>query len=322
MLDDLSRARRYGSRLGNTSYSNWNFLARLPNVTLVRGSVMNRQLTRKLVKDVDRVVHLAAQVAVTTSVADPESDFRTNSIGTFNVVDACRLSRKSPRIVFASTNKVYGSNVNRVPVSSTRTRYRFSPREFQRGIDESFPLDLTEHSPYGVSKLSGDLYLQEYGHTYGLATGVFRMSCIYGPRQFGVSDQGWVAHFVLSALQGNAIQIYGDGKQVRDVLYVSDLVSAYDSFLNSRMGVAVFNMGGGPRNTLSLVELIELLEDRVKRPIRVKFHRWRPADQKVYISDISHAMRTLRWAPQVTPASGLEKLVTWAEGVVGPGRLS
>lgn len=311
ILDNFSRGQAF-SRSGQDSASyNWSSLRSIPGVRLVRGSVSDPRVVRAAIRDAEFVIHLAAQVAVTTSLLKPRDDFLSNAVGTFNILEACRLARTSPRVVYASTNKVYGANINAIPVAEGKTRYRFRSSRFRKGIPESFPVDHTDHSPYGVSKLVGDLYAQEFGHTYGLATGVFRMSCIYGPRQIGVADQGWVSHFVLSALQNQPIKIYGDGKQVRDVLYVSDLIAALESYLRSRLGPEVFNTGGGERNTLSLVELISHLQDRLKRTIQISYHPWRPADQKVYVSDVSRLSKVLDWHPSVDPASGVDRLIDW-----------
>ncbi len=182
-------------------------------------------------------------------------------------------------------------------------------REFPR----NFGIDLCEHTPYGCSKLAGDLYVQDYGHLYGMRVGVFRMSCIYGTRQFGMEDQGWVAWFALAALTGARLTVFGDGRQVRDILWVDDLVRAYEAFLDRGPQIGVYNMGGGPEMTLSLIELIRLLEERLGRPIRYDLAPWRPSDQKVYISRIDKAKSDLGWVPRVTPAEGVAKLLDWAQ---------
>lgn len=316
VLDNLSRAQALGQSGQDSSAYNWAYLGKIAGVRRVRGSVTDARLVRSIVQDSDYVVHLAAQVAVTASVSDPLSDFSTNAVGTFNTLEACRLAGSSPRLVYSSSNKVYGSNVNRIPVAEEKTRYRFADPHFRNGIPEGFVLDGAKHSPYGVSKLAGDLYVQEYGHTYGLGTGVFRMSCIYGPRQIGVSDQGWIAHFVLSALRKKRLVVYGDGKQVRDVLYVSDLVEAFQSFLRSRLGPSVFNIGGGPKNTLSLCELIDYLGERTARRVAVSYRPWRPADQKVFVSDLSRIQGALRWRPHTPMFKGLDALYRWASDYV------
>jgi CDP-paratose 2-epimerase len=192
------------------------------------------------------------------------------------------------------------------------TRYAFEDK-FKNGVPETFPIDLCEHTPYGCSKLAGDLYTQDYAKIYGLKTAVFRMSCIYGTRQFGVEDQGWVAWFTIATITGKPITIYGDGKQVRDILYVTDLVNAFDNFLQrkNQLSGEVFNMGGGPENTISLLELLDMLEQLTGKRSKITFSNWRPSDQKVYVSNISKAKEKLRWSPKVSPKEGVEKLVNW-----------
>src|SRR5216683_121933 len=216
---------------------------------LVKADVRDFKAVQAAVSDVDVIYHLAGQVAVTTSVTDPRTDFDINALGTLNVLEAARLGGRRPPIVITSTNKVYGE-LEQVAVVEERRRYRFA--DCPDGISEDQPLDF--HSPYGCSKGAADQYVRDYARIYGLPTVVFRMSCIYGPRQFGTEDQGWVAHFIISALTGRPITIYGDGKQVRDVLYVSDLVRAFRLAVSriDRTAGQVFNIGGGPANTLAV----------------------------------------------------------------------
>ena len=217
-------------------------------------------------------------------------------------------------MIFCSTNKVFGENVNKCEVIKENQRYCFS-KEFSNGISEKFSIDLCEHTPYGASKLCSDIYFQEYGHLYGLKTAIFRMSCIYGTRQFGVEDQGWIAHFIISAITGKKLNIFGDGKQVRDILYVSDLIDAYDSFIQKAEKIKhnVFCIGGGIENTLSLIELINILEDELDIKIEYKISDWRPSDQKVYISDIRKASKILNWTPKVKPREGVKLLIDWVQ---------
>lgn len=312
VYDNLSRAKLLGKDDKNSRY-NWNYLKEnYPKIKLVRGGIGDYEKLSEYARGVDIIVHAAAQTAVTTSVREPEPDFETNAIGTFNVLGAARKSGKKPIIVYCSTNKVYGENVNNINVIEREKRYEFEDKH-KEGILEDFGIDLCEHTPYGCSKLSGDLYAQDYGHLYGLKTGVFRMSCIYGTRQFGVEDQGWVAWFTIATLLGKPITIYGDGKQVRDVLYVSDLVNAFDAFIKSDTKHGVFNMGGGPNNTLSLLELLDILKKETGLESKISFDNWRPSDQKVYISNIDKAKKTLNWGPKVTPKEGIEKLIKWVE---------
>jgi CDP-paratose 2-epimerase len=279
---------------------------------LIEGDVRDLKQLKKVAKGVDAVVHTAAQTAVTTSIEDPKTDFEINALGTFNVLEAARLSDSEPVVIYCSTNKVYGENVNGFGVMEKPNRYEFENKR-NKGIGETLPIDLCEHTPYGCSKLSGDLYVQDYGHLYGLRTGVFRMSCIYGTRQFGVEDQGWVAWFAIATILGKPITIYGDGKQVRDVLYVDDLVSVFDSFINSGLRQGVFNIGGGPENTISLLELLDLLEGLTGKRSEVKFAPWRPSDQKVYVSDTAQVRKKLNWEPTVNPQQGVERLVAWVK---------
>lgn len=311
VLDNLSRAEIFGMN-PKTALYNWEYLKKnYTTIKLVKGDVRNLEEVQKAAKDADAIIHAAAQVAVTTSVKDPRTDFEANVLGTFNVLEAARNSKTDPSIIYCSTNKVYGTNVDNIPLREEETRYNFADAGYRKGIPEDFPIDLCGHTPYGCSKLAGDLYAQDYAHTYGLKTGVFRMSCIYGSKQFGVEDQGWVAWFVIANLTGKPITIYGNGKQVRDVLHVSDLALAYDAFINSRLKHEVFNMGGGSENTLSLLELLAVLEETTGRKTRIAFADWRPGDQKVYISDVTKAHKKLGWKPKVSPQKGILNLTEW-----------
>lgn len=309
VYDNLSRAELLDSDDRNADY-NWNYLKKYKNVNLVKADVCDKDHLETTARDVNAIVHTAAQTAVTTSVVDPQTDFMVNALGTLNVLEAARKAKTRPKIIYCSTNKVYGDNVNRIEIVEKENRYEFV-EEFRNGVPESFNIDICEHTPYGCSKLTGDLYVQDYGHLYGLTTGVFRMSCIYGTRQFGVEDQGWVAHFAISVLTGKPITIFGDGKQVRDVLHVSDLVTAFDRFLQNQNQSQVFNMGGGPENTLSLLELIEMLEKSTGKKANLSYKDWRPSDQKVYISDISKAREVLKWRPTIGPLNGVRHLIRW-----------
>lgn len=257
----------------------------------------------------DLVVHLAGQVAVTTSVDDPRSDFEDNALGTFNALEAARLSDSNPIFIYASTNKVYGG-MEDMAVIEESTRYNY--RDFPHGIPESRPLDF--HSPYGCSKGTGDQYVRDYARIYGLRTVVFRQSAIYGPRQFGIEDQGWIAWFVIASVTGKAITIYGDGKQVRDVLYVDDLVDAYEAAIAriDRAAGQVFNVGGGSNNVLSIwSEFGPMLEELLGHDVKVGRGEWRPGDQRIYVSDIRKAQNLLDWSPRVAPIDGVRRVYEW-----------
>ena len=315
VFDNLSRMQLL-KRQGKNAVYNWKYLKQYRNIELVNGDIRNSNHLERMGKDVDIMVHAAAQTAVTTSLIDPKTDFTINARGTFNVLETARKSEKNPVVIFCSTNKVYGDNVNKIGVKEEKTRYRFADEQFKDGIAEDFPIDLCGHTPYGCSKLTGDMYAQDYAHNYGLKTGVFRMSCVYGERQFGVEDQGWLAWFVIATLTNKPIMIYGNGKQVRDVLYVADLVNAFDAFISSNLRQGVFNIGGGPENTLSILELLDLLEKLVRKP-SVSFADWRHADQKVYVSDISKVRQKLGWEPAMSPREGAKKLVKWVSENIG-----
>ncbi len=276
---------------------------------LIVGDVRDFGMLTEATKDVDVIVHLAGQVAVTTSIIHPREDFEINALGTLNVLEAARQSNRGCVVLYASTNKVYGGMENE-PILEEETRYCYKCLPF--GVPESYPLDF--HSPYGCSKGAGDQYVRDYYRIYGLKTVVFRQSCIYGPRQFGIEDQGWLAWFLIATILKKPITIYGDGKQVRDVLFVDDLLDLYDSAL-SQIEIAagkVYNVGGGPRNTISVwKEFGPLLEDLTGRKIQVSWGDRRPGDQNVYISDIRKAFDELGWEPKIKLRTGIERLYNW-----------
>ena len=278
---------------------------------LIIGDVCHADEIKAAAKDAQRIVHLAAQVAVTTSVTDPRNDFQINSLGTFNTLEAARVSGNNPSFVYSSTNKVYGG-MEDVKVVELESRYDYA--NLPDGASESQPLDF--HSPYGCSKGSGDQYVRDYYRIYGLPTTVFRQSCIYGLRQFGVEDQGWVAWFIIAAISGHPITIYGNGKQVRDILFVDDLLDAYDAALTQPEKAAgqIFNVGGGRSNTISVwLEFAPMLEKLLGKKIDVAWGDWRPGDQPVYISDIAKAKRILNWSPKISAQQGIEKLFNWVK---------
>ncbi|MEI8132287.1 MAG: GDP-mannose 4,6-dehydratase [Leptolinea sp.] len=261
--------------------------------------------------EADVIVHLAAQVAVTTSVTHPRDDFEVNALGTFNVLEAARNSKKKPVFLYASTNKVYGG-MEEVRVRETATRYEYE--DFPNGVSEAMPLDF--HSPYGCSKGCGDQYVRDYARIYNLKSVVFRQSCIYGTRQFGVEDQGWVAWFVIAATAGRKMTIYGDGKQVRDLLFVDDLLNAYDLAVTNIKTTAgnVYNLGGGAENVLSVWSEFEpILEKRIGHPLHVERSDWRPGDQRIYVSDIRKAQKELGWTPRIGVEEGIQKLHDWVK---------
>lgn len=276
---------------------------------LVQADLADFEALGQAAEGAQRVYHLAGQVAVTTSVSDPRKDFMDNALGTFNVLEAARQVGDDPVFIYASTNKVYGGMEGVAVVEADR---RYAYVDLPRGISEASLLDF--HSPYGCSKGAGDQYTRDYYRVYGLRTVVMRQSCIYGYRQFGIEDQGWVAWFMIAALKGRPITIYGNGKQVRDVLFIDDLLDAYEAAAQ-QIDVAagqIYNVGGGPDNTLAIwSEFGPILEEMMGRPVPVESGEWRTGDQKVYVSDIGKIGRELGWAPQVGVGDGLRRLYDW-----------
>ena len=306
VLDNLSRK---GSELN----LEWLKDQKNKNFHFVRADIVKDIDTLNYaVCNADRIYHLAAQVAVTTSVENPRHDFEVNSFGTFNVLEALRIyGCKNASLIYSSTNKVYGG-MEDMTVVETKSGYVY--KSLPKGIDETTPLDF--HSPYGCSKGAGDQYVRDYSRIYGLNTVVFRQSCIYGPRQFGVEDQGWVAWFIIALLCNKKITIYGDGKQVRDVLFIDDLLDAYELALNNIDATKgqVFNIGGGKSNVISIwKDFKPILENLFGKEIEVKYSDWRPGDQKIYISDISSFTRLVGWRPKIKPEVGIDTLYNWAK---------
>jgi len=281
-----------------------------PNAfNLVVGDVRDAGLLAVSAREADVIVHLAAQVAVTTSVVKPREDFEINALGTFNALEAARLNQRKPVFLYSSTNKVYGG-MDDVEVVERDTRWEYKDLPF--GAPETQPLDF--HSPYGCSKGTGDQYVRDYYRIYGINSVVLRQSCIYGPRQFGVEDQGWVAWFVIAAVTGKPLSIYGDGKQVRDLLHVYDLLDAYDLAIGNidRVRGQVFNLGGGAQNTISIwTEFGPMLEKLVGHPLPIARGDWRPGDQKVFVADIRKAEQILGWKPKFSVEAGVRQLFDW-----------
>ena len=254
-------------------------------------------------------MHLASQVAVITSVADPRHDFEVNSLGTLNILEAVRTAAAcGPAVLYASTNKVYGG-MEQMRIVERDGRYAYA--DCPAGVSEEAPLDF--HSPYGCSKGCGDQYVIDYSRIYGLRTVSFRQSCIYGTRQFGIEDQGWIAWFCVAATMGRPFTIYGDGKQIRDALWVGDLLDCYERALARIDAVSgqAFNVGGGPANTLSLNELVAKLAHAFARRFDVPYADWRPGDQRVFVADVSKARRLLGWEPRTKIDEGVDRLLGW-----------
>ena len=308
-LDNLMRSRLFKSQHPSVEY-NWQYLAKYPTIKRVVGDVrVEADVKDALEGGAHAIIHAAGQPGVSYSVQNPSEDFSINAQGTLMVLECARQVCPKARVVYCSTNKVYGHAVDRIPLKETATRYDFDGP--LRAVPETFDVDRVGHTPYGVSKYTGDLYAQEYAYAYGMKTAVFRMSCIYGTRQFGFEDQGWLAWFAIRCHQRQPITIYGDGKQVRDALFVTDLIGAYDAFIQSDRPSGVYNMGGGRDQTLSLLELLDELKRLGMPAPPVRYTDWRMFDQKVYVSDISKAKEALNWRPTISIPAGLERLVQW-----------
>lgn len=299
------------SRKGSRDNISWIKRTAKKTPKVHKGDIRNFQAVKKAVLDIDILLHFAGQVAVTSSVENPRDDFENNALGTLNVLEAVRVSGKNPIFIYSSTNKVYGS-LEHLKIKEDKTRYTFVDRKF--GISEEENLDF--HSPYGCSKGASDQYVRDYARIYGLNTVVFRQSCIYGPRQFGIEDQGWVAWFIIAVILGKKITIYGNGKQVRDLLYIDDLMRAYDLAIKhiGKTKGKIYNIGGGPKNTISVWrELQPLLEEYFNKKIPASFSEIRPGDQPIFIADIRKAEREFGWTPGVSVRDGVRLLYEWVE---------
>lgn len=266
------------------------------------------EAVKDAVKNTDMIVHLAGQVAVTTSCQNPREDFDINANGALNILEAARSAGHKPVIIYASTNKVYGA-LDHLKTKKISKRYVF--KDDMDGVDEKCLLDF--HSPYGCSKGAADQYMRDYFRIYGIPTIVFRQSCIYGPLQMGMEDQGWVAHIAISALNGKTVTIYGDGRQVRDLLFVDDLVNAYMKAVNyiGKAAGKVYNIGGGKDNAVSLLEYIKHLEKVLGKKINTTYSAVRPGDQKIFIADNSKVTKDLKWRIKTPFNRGIIKLLSW-----------
>jgi CDP-paratose 2-epimerase len=270
--------------------------------------IRNQYEVDNLIKDLlpDVIIHLAGQVAVTSSVKNPREDFEINALGTFNILESVRKYNPKTIILFSSTNKVYGDFEHEVIETSKRYKYKDIS-----GINEETLLDF--HSPYGCSKGVADQYVRDYHRIYNLQTVVLRQSCVYGINQFGIEDQGWVAWFSIAANYNKKFKIYGNGKQVRDILYVSDLINLYERIIENIEDCSgkIYNVGGGENNTLSLLELVDYLEIKLDKKLELDFENWRPGDQKIYVSDLTKIQKEIGWSPSINYKEGLDYLDSW-----------
>ena len=305
LLDNLSRKGSEQNLKWLQSQENYSFIFK-------EIDIRDKKDVEKLFKNnnFDALIHLAGQVAVTSSIDNPREDLDTNIIGTFNLLESIRKYSPNTMMINASTNKVYGELEN-CNVIETDLSYKFKSQP--NGISESAILDF--HSPYGCSKGSADQYVIDYARIYDIKATTFRQSCIYGPRQFGSQDQGWISWFIISSLSRRRINIYGNGKQVRDVLYVDDLVRAYDLAISQPSSIKgeAFNIGGGSGNSISLIECINMISEILDTKVEYKFSDPRPGDQKIYVSDISKISKALNWEPTYSVKKGVSNLINWTK---------
>jgi CDP-paratose 2-epimerase len=304
VLDDLSRP-------GVTANLRWLQNEHGSRLRVEAGDVRDPAAVRRALLGADQVFHFAAQVAVTTSVEEPMHDFDVNLRGTVTLLEELRRLDSPPPLLFTSTNKVYG-NLGDLTFTKEDNRYEpVDPEIRAYGIGEDRGLHFC--SPYGCSKGGADQYVCDYATSFGLPTVVFRMSCIYGPHQCGNEDQGWVAHFLMRAMAGEAITLFGDGCQVRDILFVDDLLDAMLLAVGDidQLAGRAFNMGGGPRNTVSLLELIDMITELEGGRPQLRFGDWRVGDQHYYVSDTRAFETATGWSPKVAPDQGVERLYRW-----------
>ena len=315
VLDDLSRP-------GVERNLEWLRTRHSGRLQVEMADVRDMPAVRRAVHRADRIFHFAAQVAVTSSLVDPMRDFEINLRGTLNVLEAVRTSQRPPPLLFTSTNKVYGALPDVVLERQDRRYIPADARLAASGIDEKRPLDF--HSPYGCSKGAADQYVLDYARCFGLPAVVFRMSCIYGPHQCGTEDQGWVAHFLMRARERETLTIYGDGCQVRDVLFVEDLVDALLLAMRGidRLAGQAFNIGGGPANAVSLLELLDMMSNRLGLTVGVEHAQWRSGDQRYYVTDCRKFSAATGWSPAIPFVEGVARLHEWLGAAPPPAAKS
>lgn len=309
-------------RPGGGAERNYDFLKKTfgnnKNFHFIKADVTDFNAVKYACKDMDMIFHLAAQTAMTTSLNNPYEDFSINAQGSFNVVEATRQVSDNAVMVYTSTNKVYG-NLADIKLKELETRWDFADEKFKEGIDETRLV--SPEGPYGCSKYAGDCYFTDYAHTFGMNTIVLRCSAMYGGQQHATEDQGWIGWFLKKAIDEELATIYGDGKQVRDILFIHDVISAFElsaKNINKTKG-QVYNIGGGRNNSLSILELIKLLKNKFGKDLKYKFGDWRRADQKIYISNTKKAKKDFEWEPRISKEEGIERLFEWINGTAKKG---
>tara|TARA_B100000029_G_scaffold259296_1_gene255980 strand:- start:443 stop:1486 length:1044 start_codon:yes stop_codon:yes gene_type:complete len=300
LIDNLSRK---GSK--NNLFN----LRKNIKIKFYKADVSNFKKISKIIKNIkpNLLIHCAGQVTVTKSIVNPRNDFNSNAFGSFNILESIRLFSNKSKFINISTNKVYGDVANK-KISEINKRYRFLGKT--KSIDESYPLDL--YSPYGCSKGIADQYARDYSRIYNLDTIVLRLSCIYGTMQYGIEDHGWIVWLAIKSYFGKKIKIFGNGKQVRDALYIDDLVKLFFKLSKSKKNTnKIYNIGGGSKNSISLLELINILNKKMNKKNKFKIFKWRPGDQKIYISNILKIKKEYHWYPKISLSEGLDKIIAW-----------
>jgi CDP-paratose 2-epimerase len=312
IIDNLARDNIFHHCFEKELENNLTLLKGYANIRFIRKDLRDYEFIKNLIRKntFDYIFHASGQTGVNFSIKNPIMDFEHNLRATINLLEALKLSNSNPKFFYFSSNKVFGRSVNELDITQGETRYLFRDPTFQ-GISESFPVINTQHTSYGTSKLCSELYIQEYAYTYDIDYLILRMSCIYGPRQCGGEAQGWVSHIIKKTFRNEPIMIFGNGKQVRDLLYITDLLKFIELTLEKDVVKEIFNIGGGINNAISIIELIKFLEQILDKNIPYSFENWRIADQKIYISDISKAKEMLKWKPKISPKLGINKMVNW-----------
>ena len=311
IFDNLSRG-EFSQSAVEASDFNWNYLSKYSNIKRMQGEVRDYEALENAMNGCTLVYHTAAQTLYNSSIADPVEDFTVNALGTFNVLETARRCDPRPAIIYTSTSKVYGINVNKADIIEKEKCFEFTGN-YANGIKEDYSIDGIGRTPFGCSKLTGDLYMQEYAHLFGLKIGVFRLSSVYGERSFGIEEQGWLAKIIADTLLDEDIHINGSGKQTRDPLYIDDAIKAFDAFFKSDLGGGLFNLGGGVENSLSRLQLLDMIEAKTGKRGEVSFDAPVPYEQKIFISDNSKAQKLLKWKPETGITAGISDLIDWTE---------
>lgn len=311
LFDNMSRT-QYLPKSGKTYDYTWEHLLKTATITRIPGDVRDFEALETAMEEADVIFHAAAHTHVDASFKDPAEDLSDNILGSFNVLEAARALPKKPVMIYLSSSKIYGVNVNRLKITETGGISRFDA-PYEKGITEEFSVDGYGKSPFGVSKLAADLYFQEYAHLYGFKTGIFRLSTVYGPRQFGIEEQSWPVKIILDVMLGRPVNVEGSGNTTRDLLFAPDLVKALDAFIKSDYQQGVFNIGGGVENLMTPMKLIGMLEEKLKTPVKINNTPTIPYEQRVFYVNNNKIDKLLGWKPETTTEAGVDAVIKWVE---------